>query len=89
MESSRILRNDTNPPAIQKPKWREKVKLNLHSLSESVSELLEYGRKTNRIFAYIAKAHSHLPLMSGSYSKLPLNLNEVFEQLEGELRSAA
>jgi hypothetical protein len=48
--SSHIVRYDTSPPAIQKDKnnidtW-EKLRLNLHSLS--VSELLEYRRKSQR-----------------------------------------
>jgi hypothetical protein len=38
------------PPAIQKQQWhsREKLRLNFHSLSVSVSELLEYMRKKLR-----------------------------------------
>jgi hypothetical protein len=37
---------NAHPPAIQKQHWltQEKLRLNLHSLSVSVSELLEYGR---------------------------------------------
>jgi hypothetical protein len=31
---------------------QEKLRLNLHSLSVSVSELLEYGRKPVRLFTY-------------------------------------
>ena len=44
--SSHIVRYDTSPPAIQKQQYdtREKLRFNLHSLSVSVSELLEYGR---------------------------------------------
>jgi hypothetical protein len=43
--SSHIVRYDASPPAIQKQQWhsdtQEKLRLNFHSLSLSVSELLE------------------------------------------------
>jgi hypothetical protein len=40
--SSHIVRYDTNPQNGNDT--REKLRLNLHSMSESMSELLEYGR---------------------------------------------
>jgi hypothetical protein len=48
--SSHIVRYDINAPAIQNQQIdnQEKLRLNLHSLSVSVSQLLEYGRKCER-----------------------------------------
>jgi hypothetical protein len=47
--SSHIVKYDTSPPAIKKQHWHwREAQIELHSLSVSASEILEYGRMSSK-----------------------------------------
>ena len=61
--SSHIVRYDTNPSAID---TQEKLRLNFHSISVSVSELSEYGRQTHYLNSFaLGSTHEKFKIEPG------------------------